>query len=92
MTIVVTNEGEGAQHVGDVSLDDIDASAGCDVSTSGANPAFTMATVPLDIVLAANGSAGDSTTVHGTLYMNDTGISQDGCKDDALTLNLSSLA
>ncbi len=81
VTIVVTNPGTGAQFVDEVALDGVDASnGGCDTSV------FHMANVPVGADLAP----GASTTVHGTLFMDDNGDNQDDCQGNSLTLNLSS--
>jgi hypothetical protein len=90
VSVLVTNNGEGAQLVGSVHLASIDPDAGhplCDTSVSGANPAFTMA----DIAVGAPALApGADTTVTGSLQMNDTGVSQNNCQGATLTLNLTS--
>ena len=62
----------------------------CDVSTSGATPAFTMADISVTTDLTKSGTAGDNTTKVGSLQMNDTGVSQDNCQGAPLKLNLSS--
>jgi hypothetical protein len=89
VSVLVTNPGSGAQTVGTIHLDSITADAGhptCVVSSSGAGAAFTMA----DIAVNTNLAAGASTTKTGSLQMNDTGVSQNGCQGATLTLNLSS--
>jgi hypothetical protein len=62
----------------------------CDVSTSGANPAFTMADIPVAATLTKSGSAGDHLTKSGSLQMNDTGVSQNNCQGAPLQLNFTS--
>jgi hypothetical protein len=80
VTITVNNPGSGAQHVGSVHLDSVDANTTCDTSV------FTMLDVPVDQTIAA----GHSTTVHGSLSMADNGSPQNDCQGASLTLNLSS--
>jgi hypothetical protein len=80
VTITVTNPGSGAQHVGSVSLDSVDADTACVTSV------FTMPAVTVDQTLAA----GASTVVHGNLSMADSGSDQNNCQGASLTLNLSS--
>ena len=85
----IKNTGSGSQFVNAVHLDSIAADAGhagCDVSSSGANAAFTMADVPVNATLAA----GATTSKIGSLAMNDTGVSQDSCQGATLTLTFSS--
>ena len=85
----VKNTGTGSQFVNKVHLASIAADAahaGCDVSSSGANAAFTMADVNVGETLAA----GATTSKSGTLTMNDTGVSQDSCQGATLTLTFSS--
>jgi hypothetical protein len=85
----IKNTGSGSQFVTKVHLDSITADAGhasCDVSSSGANAAFTMADVTVGETLAA----GATTSKSGSLAMNDTGISQDSCQGATLTLHFSS--
>ncbi|HEX7298605.1 MAG TPA: hypothetical protein VF257_06340 [Solirubrobacteraceae bacterium] len=85
----IKNTGSGAQYVDKVHLDSITADtshASCDVSSSGANAAFTMADVTVGETLAA----GATTSKSGTLAMNDTGVSQDSCQGATLTLHFSS--
>jgi hypothetical protein len=89
VSVDVTNPGSASQHVGSVKLDSITTDADhstCDVSVGGTNPAFTMANIPVNQTLAA----GDTTTVSGSLQMNDTGASQNDCQGAALTLHFSS--
>jgi hypothetical protein len=85
----IKNTGSGSQLVNAVHLDSITADAGhatCDVSSSGANAAFTMADVTVNETLAA----GATTSKSGSLAMNDTGVSQDSCQGATLTLHFSS--
>jgi hypothetical protein len=96
VSVLVTNPGSGSQHVGDVHLASITAdaahtTAGCDVSV-GSGAAFTMGDIPLDAVLTKTGTAGDHTTVSGSLQMNDTGVSQNNCQGATLTLHFTSAA
>jgi hypothetical protein len=84
----INNTGSGSQFVNAVHLDSITADAGhssCDVSSSGANAAFTMADVTVNETLAA----GATTSKFGSLAMNDTGVSQDSCQGATLTLHFS---
>jgi hypothetical protein len=85
----IKNTGSGSQFVGAVHLVSIAADTGhatCDVSSSGANAAFTMADVPVNATLAA----GATTSKSGSLAMNDTGVNQDSCQGATLTLTFSS--
>jgi hypothetical protein len=85
----INNPGSGSQFVNAVHLDSITADAGhssCDVSSSGANAAFTMADVTVNETLAA----GATTSKSGSLARNDTGVSQDSCQGATLTLHFSS--
>jgi hypothetical protein len=85
----IKNTGTGSQFVNKVHLDSITADAGhasCDVSSSGANAAFTMTDVTVGETLAASATTSKS----GTLAMNDTGVSQDSCQGATLTLHFSS--
>jgi hypothetical protein len=85
----IKNTGTGSQFVNKVHLDSITADAAhaaCDVSSSGANAAFTMADVTVGETLAA----GATTSKSGTLTMNDTGVNQDSCQGATLTLTFSS--
>jgi hypothetical protein len=93
VSVLVTNGGSGSQHVGSVKLDSITTDAAhstCDLSVSGINPAFTMADIAVTSTLTKSGTAGDHTTVSGSLQMNDTGISQNDCQGAPLTLHFSS--
>lgn len=85
----IKNTGSGSAFVNKVHLDGITADAGhaaCDVSSSGAAAAFTMADVTVGETLAA----GATTSKSGSLAMNDTGVSQDSCQGATLTLSFSS--
>jgi hypothetical protein len=85
----IKNTGTGSQFVNKVHLDSIAADAAhasCDVSSSGANAAFTMADVTVGQTLAAGATVSKS----GSLAMNDTGVSQDSCQGATLTLTFSS--
>jgi hypothetical protein len=62
----------------------------CDVSTSGGNPAFTMADISVVTTLTKSGTAGDQITKTGSLQMNDTGTSQNSCQGAPLQLNFTS--
>lgn len=62
----------------------------CDVSTSGGNPAFTMADISVAATLTKNGTPGDHVTKSGSLQMNDTGVSQNNCQGAPLQLNFTS--
>ena len=90
VSIVVKNNGGGAQRVGTITLASItpDGIHSTCVTTLGAAPtnAFTMADVPVNATLAPAGT----TTKVGSLQMNDTGISKDACQGATLTLNLTS--
>jgi hypothetical protein len=95
VSVLVTNPGSGSQHVGNVKLASIStdvAHSTCDTSVGGTNPAFSMADITLDTVLTRSGTAADHTTVTGSLTMNDTGVSQDGCQNAPLTLHFTSAA
>lgn len=91
VSIVAKNTGSGAQFVNSVHLASITAdgshpSCVTTVATSGSSTAFTMADVSVNTDLAPNGTV----TKTGSLQMNDTGISQDGCQGATLTLNFTS--
>ena len=90
VSVVVKNNGGGAQYVNTIHLASITPDAGhsaC-VTTVGAGPAnaFTMADVSVVTTLAPAGT----TTKVGSLQMNDTTINQDACQGATLTLNLTS--
>lgn len=85
----IKNTGTGSQFVNKVHLESIAVDAThptCDVSSSGANAAFTMADVTVGETLAA----GATTSKSGSLAMNDTGVNQDSCQGATLTLTFSS--
>ncbi len=91
VTLTVDNPSSGKQRVGTVSLEKITADAGhptCSVVTTGGNPDFTMADVVVNKTYGPGN--GQAVTPTGTLTMNDTGISQDGCQGATLTLSLKS--
>lgn len=91
VTLTVDNPSSGKQRVGTVSLEKITADAGhasCSVVIGGGNPDFTMADVVVNKTYAPGN--GQAVTPSGTLTMNDTGISQDGCQGATLTLTLKS--
>jgi hypothetical protein len=90
VSVVVKNNGGGAQYVNLIHLASITPDSGhstC-VTTIGAGPAnaFTMADVSVASTIAPAGT----TTKVGSLQMNDTGITQDACQGATLTLNLTS--
>ncbi len=90
VSVVVKNNGSGAQYVNLIHLASITPDAGhstC-VTTVGAGPAnaFTMA----DVSVATDIAPAGTTTKVGSLQMNDTGIAQDACQGATLTLNLTS--
>jgi hypothetical protein len=89
VSVLVTNNGAGSQYVDTVTLDSIEADSGhsaCDVSEGDVGDAFTMDDITVHETLAAGGS----TTVSGSLQMNDTGVSQDDCQGATLTLHFTS--
>jgi len=89
VSILVKNNGAGAQHVGTVSLASIPPDAGhsgCTTAVGG----FSMAAVAVNQTLTASPSAGDHTTVTGSLVMADTAANQNVCQGATLTLNLTS--
>lgn len=93
VSVLVTNGGSGSQFVGSVKLDSITTDAAhstCDLSVSGVNAAFTMADISVASTLTKSGTAGDHSTVLGSLQMNDTGVSQNTCQGAPLTLHFSS--
>jgi hypothetical protein len=90
VSVLVTNPGDGSQHVGAVHLASISTDAAhsdCDLSVSGLNPAFSMADIAVDSTLAA---AGGHVTKSGSIQMNDTGVEQNACQGAPLTLHLTS--
>ena len=62
----------------------------CDVSTTGGNPAFSMADVSVATTLTKSGTGTDHVTKSGSLQMNDTGVSQNNCQGAPLQLNFTS--
>ena len=62
----------------------------CDVSTTGVNPAFSMADVSVATTLTKSGTGTDHVTKSGSLQMNDTGVSQNNCQGAPLQLNFTS--
>jgi len=85
----VDNPSSGVQRVGAVSLASISVDSehsGCSTTTSGGNPDFTMAPVPVNQVFPPG--SGQSVSATGTLAMNETGVNQDACQGAALTLHL----
>lgn len=89
VTFTVDNPSTGVQRVGTVTLASISADSGhssCSTTTSGGNPDFTMAPVPVNQVV--NPGNGQSVAATGTLAMNETGVNQDGCQGATLTLHL----
>jgi hypothetical protein len=88
VSILVKNNGAGAQHVGTIT-----ASIATDAGHSGCTTAiggFSMADVTVNKTLTASPSAGDSTTVTGSLVMADTGVNQDLCQGATPKLSLTS--
>jgi hypothetical protein len=88
VSVAVTNPGSGTQTVGSIHLDSVTtdgAHSSCDL-TVGPGAAFTMADIPVNTNLAHNGT----TTVTGSLQMNDTAANQNGCQGAPLTLHLTS--
>jgi hypothetical protein len=93
VSVLVTNPGSGSQYVDTVTLASITTDVGhasCDLSVSGANAAFTMADISVATNLTKSGTLGDNTTKTGSLQMNDTGVSQNACKNAPLTLHFTS--
>jgi hypothetical protein len=90
VSVVVKNNGSGAQYVNLIHLASItpDASHPTCVTSVGAAPAnaFTMA----DVSVATNLAPAGTTTKVGSLQMNDTTINQDACQGATLTLNFTS--
>jgi len=86
VAILVTNPGSGSQNVGAVHLVSIAPDASHSACDTTVPTAFSMAdTAPVGLL-----AAGGSTTVHSTLVMHDTGVSQDNCQGASLTLTFSS--
>jgi hypothetical protein len=89
MTITVTNNDAGAEYVNMIHPTGITPDAGhtsCDVSLNSDGSAFTMG----DIQVAQDIQPGKSVTVHGSLQMNDTNVSQMSCRNAGLTVNFTS--
>jgi hypothetical protein len=89
VSFTVDNPSSGAQRVGTITLASITVDAGhatCVVTTSGENPAFTMAPVAINKVFPSGNA--QAATPNGSLTMNDTGVSQDTCQGATLTLHL----
>jgi hypothetical protein len=65
---------------------------GCVVTeaTTGTATAFTMADVTVNTDLTKAGTGGATTTVTGSLQMNDTNVSQNNCEGAPLLLNFTS--
>jgi hypothetical protein len=63
---------------------------GCVVTSTGVGAAFTMADVSVNAELTKAGTAGATTTVTGSLQMNDTNVSQNACEGAPLLLTLTS--
>ena len=92
VSVLVTNNGAGSQHVDKVHLDSITTDEDhedCDV-TVGDDAAFTMDDINVGLTLTKAGTDGDNATVNGSLQMNDTGVSQDDCQSAPLTLHFTS--
>ena len=91
VTFTVDNALSQAVELNEVHLVSIAPDGGhtsCVTTVSGVNPAFTMSDVNEDQLIPAN--ANDTPlTNNGTLNMNDTGVSQDNCKNATLTLTFS---
>jgi hypothetical protein len=91
VTFTVDNPSSGAQRVGTISLTKVQADAGhssCSTSITGEKPDFTMAPVAVNKTYAPGN--GQAVTPTGSLKMNDTEVSQDGCQGATLTLTLAS--
>lgn len=89
VTFTLDNPSSGSQHVGTITLSSISADAGhssCSTVISGGNPDFSMPPVTVNHVFSPGN--GQSVTQTGTLTMNETGVSQDGCQGATLTLHL----
>ncbi len=89
VTLSVDNPSSGVQRVGTVSLASISVDgehSSCATTLTGGNPDFTMASVPVNQVFPPGN--GQSVSATGTLAMNETGTSQDGCQGATLTLHL----
>ncbi|MGD9735850.1 MAG: hypothetical protein AB7V58_09625 [Solirubrobacterales bacterium] len=91
VALTVDNPSSGKQRVGTIALEKITADAGhssCSVVTTGGNPDFTMADIVVNKVFSPGN--GQAVTPNGSLTMNETGVSQDGCQGATLTLTLKS--
>jgi hypothetical protein len=91
VTFTVDNPSSATQRVGTISLTKVQADAGhstCSTVINGEKPDFTMAAVPVNATFGPGN--GQAVTPTGSLKMNDTGISQDGCQGATLTLTLAS--
>ncbi len=91
VSFTIDNPSSAAQRVGTISLASIGVDAGhasCSKAITGGNPDFAMPAVAVNKVFPPGN--GQSVTQTGTLTMNDTGVSQDGCQGATLTLNLAS--
>jgi hypothetical protein len=89
VSFTVDNPSSGVQRVGTVSLASISVDSGhstCSTTTTGGNPDFTMAAVPVNQVVSPGN--GQSVAATGTLSMNETGVNQDACQGATLTLHL----
>jgi hypothetical protein len=89
VSLTVDNPSSGVQRVGTVSLASISVDSGhstCSTTTTGGNPDFTMAAVPVNQVISPGN--GQSVAATGTLSMNETGVNQDACQGATLTLHL----
>ena len=89
VSVLVTNNGAGSQRVGSVHLASITPDTShplCTLAYGG----FSMADIAVNTVLTRTSTAGDHTTVTGSLAMADTGAVQDSCQGAPLTLNLTS--
>jgi hypothetical protein len=85
VTVHVKNKGTGSARVESVSLSSIEADSehsSCVTSITGEHPAFTMAAISVNKTLAQS----EEVETTGSLQMNDTGVSQNGCQGAALTL------
>jgi hypothetical protein len=96
VSITVTNNGSGNQHVDTVHLVSVDAFAGpgftnpIPVGTGAGQCDVSQFSMP-DVLINENLDAGATSAAHtGQLSMADSGVSQDGCKNAVLRLNLSS--
>jgi hypothetical protein len=91
VTFTVDNPSTGSQRVNTISLTKVQADAGhssCLTTITGEKPDFTMAPVAVSKTYAPGN--GQAVTPTGSLKMNDTETSQDGCQGATLTLTLAS--